>query len=246
LLGKYQVVSEIIAILALVSKIYLVRHGRQDFTASDCNLSPVGHKQAKNTAEYFRDKRIDYLVASPLKRVRQTAEHISEALGIPIITDDRLREVKIGWQNREQYDRDVRRALSERTWPAGVGGESAIAVGNRINESIQEHMQRGEAGLFVSSSFAMIQFLQNTSAGDLQKLKPELAAMHKQEVIRGLAHCSRTELDWDGSTYTIREIGATDHLEAVTFIESDIPLRTIESITFTPPEGTPSHFKEKR
>ena len=55
-------------------------------------LSPAGEDMARTTADWFVGRDVTHLVASPLERAQQTARPISEVLGLPIATDDRLIE----------------------------------------------------------------------------------------------------------------------------------------------------------
>ncbi len=87
-----------------MNRLYLVRHGEnpanitKEFSSRyvDYSLTPKGILQAQQTAEYFVDKRIDAVYASPLKRARETAEIIGARLGLPVAVMDNFREVDVG------------------------------------------------------------------------------------------------------------------------------------------------------
>ncbi|MGY2078329.1 histidine phosphatase family protein [Modestobacter sp. SYSU DS0657] len=55
-------------------------------------LSEAGEGMARTAAAWFADKGVTHLVASPLERAQQTAQPISDALGLEIATDERLIE----------------------------------------------------------------------------------------------------------------------------------------------------------
>lgn len=55
-------------------------------------LSERGQQQAKKVAEALTGRDIKRLVVSPLQRAQETAKPISEALGLPIETEDQLIE----------------------------------------------------------------------------------------------------------------------------------------------------------
>jgi broad specificity phosphatase PhoE len=93
------------------SKIILIRHGdRFDYANSewltsaaengvpltDPPLSALGHKQARETAEYlantFSAGTIDKILVSPYVRTIQTAVPTSQALGLPICIEEGLSE----------------------------------------------------------------------------------------------------------------------------------------------------------
>jgi len=88
-------------------KIYAIRHGQTDLNAekrvqgckSDLSLNNVGIKQAKDVAEILKNKNIDLIVTSPLKRAMETADIIANRLNIKkdkIIQGQRLYERNFG------------------------------------------------------------------------------------------------------------------------------------------------------
>lgn len=89
-----------------MSKLYFTRHGQTIWNvegkvcgATDIELTELGHKQAIELGERIKaDKniKIDEIVASPLIRAKNTAEHISEITGIPMHTDMRVIEQNFG------------------------------------------------------------------------------------------------------------------------------------------------------
>ncbi|MCB0162068.1 MAG: histidine phosphatase family protein, partial [Caldilineaceae bacterium] len=80
---------------------YLVRHGENpanltkefSYRDVDYSLTPKGVLQAQQTAAYFRNVPVDAVVASPLKRTRETAAIIADALGLPVEVMEDFREV---------------------------------------------------------------------------------------------------------------------------------------------------------
>jgi probable phosphoglycerate mutase len=84
---------------------WFLRHGETDWNAeglsqgsTDIPLNAVGVAQAERAARAFATKRIVTIVASPLQRARHTAEIVAATLGLPVETDDDLREVHFGIQ----------------------------------------------------------------------------------------------------------------------------------------------------
>ena len=76
-------------------KLYVVRHGETMENANNClvgrinsSLTSKGKEQAKQVSNYFKDKKIDLIVSSPLDRCKQTAQIISN--NTPIIYSDKL------------------------------------------------------------------------------------------------------------------------------------------------------------
>jgi probable phosphoglycerate mutase len=90
-----------------MTELYLIRHGEavanvEPIVAGmrgDAGLTPLGVAQA----EALRDRLAatgeiapDVLISSTLPRARQTAEIIAPALGLPIIFDDDVQEMRVG------------------------------------------------------------------------------------------------------------------------------------------------------
>jgi len=84
--------------------VYLTRHG-QDYDNArhilnghrNYPLTELGKKQARQAAKKLRRKKISLIYCSPLRRCRQTASIINEAIGdIPIIIEPQLIERDFG------------------------------------------------------------------------------------------------------------------------------------------------------
>lgn len=86
-----------------MTHLYLIRHGEAlgavHDIIGDTALSPLGIQQA----EHLRDRlaatgeiAADVLISSSLTRARQTAEIIAPALGLPIVFDDEVQELRDG------------------------------------------------------------------------------------------------------------------------------------------------------
>lgn len=96
-------------------KIYYVRHGQTDWNlaermqggGSEKKLNETGIKQAKETKQELENVKYDVLICSPMHRAIQTAEIINKDRNVPIITDERIRERKLGeLEGNKVTDRD--------------------------------------------------------------------------------------------------------------------------------------------
>jgi 2,3-bisphosphoglycerate-dependent phosphoglycerate mutase len=85
------------------TNLYLIRHGESisavEHRVGNLGLTPLGVRQA----EHLRDRLAgtgeidaDVLISSTLLRARQTAEIIAPALGLPIIFDEEVEEMRVG------------------------------------------------------------------------------------------------------------------------------------------------------
>lgn len=85
-------------------KILVIRHGESEADLLDVHegradfaLTERGHKQADAMSNYIAENyNISKIYASTLMRAKQTAEHLSEKTGIPIVFDDNLMEFNNG------------------------------------------------------------------------------------------------------------------------------------------------------
>ena len=90
-----------------MTHVYLIRHGQADglqpgiigSTIPDAGLSSLGVKQAGRLRDRLAatgEIRADAFVSSPLRRAQETAEIIAPALGLPVLLDEDMEEVKLG------------------------------------------------------------------------------------------------------------------------------------------------------
>lgn len=138
-----------------------MRHGESIWNAerriqgqSCAGLSPRGHAQASAAAVALAGRFPDArLVSSDLQRTRETVAPLETALGRRAELDPRLRERSFGgWERRlrdEVAESDVDRW---QRWLAGedvvgeVGGESAAALGDRVEPVLRELLDTTEEG----------------------------------------------------------------------------------------------------
>ena len=94
--------------------IVFTRHGKTDESENgifqgmlDTGLNADGMEQASRLADFCRKLRINRIYSSPLQRAFQTASIVSEKLGIPVVVDDRLKEICYGsWEGMAHGELD--------------------------------------------------------------------------------------------------------------------------------------------
>jgi probable phosphoglycerate mutase len=87
-----------------MNRIFLVRHGENTANLTkelshrkvDYSLTAKGVLQAQQTGAYFKDKHIDAIYTSPLKRSFETAAIIGVTIGLEPIVMEEFREVNVG------------------------------------------------------------------------------------------------------------------------------------------------------
>lgn len=138
--------------------VYLVRHGENlanllhqfSYRKVDYPLTAKGVLQAEQTAEYFRDKSIDAVYASPLLRAHQTAKIIAAAVVRPVVVLEQFRELNVGeleerpptLENWAEHDRVIAAWRAGRLEEPFPGGENCLTVLARMRDG----MNRALAG----------------------------------------------------------------------------------------------------
>ena len=83
--------------------LYIIRHGQTDWNtqyriqgSEDIALNETGRQMAIEAGKKYRSVHIDLCYTSPLRRAYETARLMLRGRAIPIIADDRLREMNFG------------------------------------------------------------------------------------------------------------------------------------------------------
>ena len=133
-------------------KLYISRHGQTPWNVEDlvCGradvpLTEVGQQQAKLLAESAVDKGIDVILCSPLQRARQTAQAVSDAIGVPVQIDDRLIEMDFGsYDGTSRFGEEFQwgRAQMPTRFPGGERGfDLAYRVYSRLDEIKEKYAE---------------------------------------------------------------------------------------------------------
>ncbi|REK09965.1 MAG: histidine phosphatase family protein [Planctomycetota bacterium] len=84
-------------------KLYCVRHGETTYNLArriqgqlDSELSPLGRKQCVAVTEALAGVPLDAVISSPLRRARESAQGIADALQLQIELEPRLMEINAG------------------------------------------------------------------------------------------------------------------------------------------------------
>lgn len=90
--------------------LYVIRHGKTDWNCryklqgnTDIPLNEEGREMARTAAAEYADVHFDVCYCSPLCRAVETAAILLEGRNVPVIYDDRLREIRFGpYEGTEQ------------------------------------------------------------------------------------------------------------------------------------------------
>ena len=189
-----------------MNTLYLVRHGENranitkefSHTKVDYPLTEKGELQARQTAEYFRERHVDEVYSSPLKRALQTAEMIAATKGLPVTVIESLREVNSGSledtppteENWRIYLDTVQGWNEGRPEVALPGGENYYMLVDRIERAIGEIVGdrdgrqivvAGHGGIFTA---AIGLLCKNVEADELRSAHYHNCAISQLEVER--------------------------------------------------------------
>ena len=132
--------------------LYMLRHGETTFSltrgfcgALDVDLTEYGHQMAQAFANEYKSLKWEAIYCSPMKRARDTATPLSEAVGLPLQIREGIRECNYGdWEGkskdevRDQFPDDYVDWMTEPAWNSPSNGETAVSVRNRAMSVIAE------------------------------------------------------------------------------------------------------------
>jgi broad specificity phosphatase PhoE len=156
-----------------MTRLLLVRHAESEWNAmgrwqghADPPLSDTGRAQAASAAARL-DGSVNAVVSSDLRRARETAETIADALGVgPVSVDAGLREIDVGeWTGLTNAEIEERWPGLLDRWRAGAldaipGGETRAAFAERFVEAIRRVGAANDGPLLVVTHAAAIATLE--------------------------------------------------------------------------------------
>ena len=203
-----------------MTKFILVRHGQSK--ANECGylvgnteapLSSLGEKQARAVSEYIlKAYKVDVIYSSPLLRACDTVKGVAEALDLPIIKENELREISFGkWEGLtlEEIKDNFENGYSKWAKDPGVfvphGGESMAQVQARIVETLKQigKKEDGKTVLIGSHSSVIRAFQCYIQGLPIAKMK------NTPWVVNG----SIAEINFDGEDFYIYKYGFDGHLK---------------------------------
>lgn len=172
-------------------RLILLRHGETEFNKArrmqghlDTALSERGRQQAHSVAQLLTQYPIQRIISSDLQRAADTAQAVSQVLGVPITYDERLRETHLGeWQGKHHWEVDTDFPGARAIWRhapswSPPGGESRLEVARRALPVVEEQLMDWESGdiLFVAHG-GTISALTSTLLGFSEEQYPLLSGL---------------------------------------------------------------------
>ncbi len=189
-----------------ITKIIFVRHGESESNPEEIRagqldgypLTEKGRKQSEDIAEILKKEKIDVFISSPVLRAKQTAEIISEKLGIKYIEDARVKEYNYGLWNGynsksllhkedkiyKEYKKLNYCDEEKYDFKFGGNGESRKDVESRVRNFIEEICEKyiGKTLLIVSHggiNAMLYRVIDNISIQDFYKYEFRLGNAEK-------------------------------------------------------------------
>lgn len=108
----------------MVKNFYIFRHGQSSYNVegkiqghtNNSVLTDRGIDQAYATADNLKNKDVEIVISSPLRRAKQTGNIVSKVIKVPLQYDERFTEVNVGVAEGMHYTqgaRKIRRALPQ-------------------------------------------------------------------------------------------------------------------------------------
>lgn len=181
-----------------MNRVHVIRHGRPAATwggeDEDPGLDGMGLAQAMTVAREIlalpSDQRPTRVVSSPLRRCRETAEPLADALGVEVEIDPRVGEIPtpaaLSLAERPEW---LRQAFGGR-WDQVVGDLDYVGWTNSVAAALCEH-----AGAAVFSHFVAL-----NAAVSVATRSAEVLAFRPD-------HCSRSVFEVDGGRLILIDKG---------------------------------------
>jgi len=198
--------------------LYLIRHAQSDLnklgvtqgSGIDSDLSETGKIQAKKLVNRFKNMKISKIFCSDLKRSFGTAKTLSNAFGVEITSDLRLRELNVGeWADGKSNALKKWIEFYESEKAKGIPRENIRPPGG---ENSWDHIKRAENFLeSINDMEGNILVVGHSGTnkviiGLIQRTDPDSFYTFKQE------NACVNELEFDGKTWKVLKINDTAHL----------------------------------
>lgn len=141
-----------------MTRIIFVRHGesvgnleKRYYGHTDGALTERGREQARRTAKYLKDEKIDAAYSSDLIRAYETGEIIAAEHSLELCVDDRLREMYMGkWEKllfddfEKLYPDEYSIWISDMWKMKCTDGESVEEMTYRVRDAVWEIAEKHE------------------------------------------------------------------------------------------------------
>lgn len=182
----------------MLKNFYIFRHGESSYNvedriqghSDDSVLTDEGRAQAHNTGEILKNKGIEIIISSPLKRAQETGNIVAQHTLTPIVIDPRFIEVNVGVIEGMLYQQVLEKfgELYQKWRTQGKhygrthfpGGETKKAVRERVFEALNHYAQKTPYKNIAISGHGIILIQALLALGINQQSIPNGAIIHLQ------------------------------------------------------------------
>lgn len=202
-----------------MTTLLLIRHGQSEANLSgvfagnyDVPLTDLGIKQAEKTAEFIaKNYKVDRVYSSDLIRAFETGRTVANALNLPVIPNDGLREIRAGEWEAIPFDNIVIKFPEEyRTWKEDIGnsacpgGETVRELADRVKDALEKIAKENDGKTIAVATHATpIRATQCRIGCD---------SLDCMKNLPWVSNASVTEVYYDSGNWTLGKVGQDSHL----------------------------------
>ena len=202
-----------------MKRIYLIRHAQSEYNEKgifqgrlDSDLTPLGFVQSRLLVRRFKEEKPEIIFTSPQRRAYKTALTLSDILQIPLIVEERIREMSFGvlegnhfWTMFEENKDMILNWLKDPVKNPLPTQEDMKTFEERIKGFLEELKNRKEKVIAVVGHGGTLHGLVCLALGlGLEKM------WHIHMDNTGI-----TILEYDGEKFHLKELNNTCHLETL-------------------------------
>lgn len=191
----------------------IVRHGRPErvedlASAADPGLTDIGRAQAEAVARFMLQEQVDHVVSSPMRRARETAQPLADALGMdPEIIDD---IAEIDRDATEYVPMEELKAEGGEAWQAILDDPTAMHYGVDIEDFADTVTRAFERVIIDNPGRTVVAFCHGMVT--MQFLRRILGYDDAHALRVDYASLSRIQASSSRPVRSIRSVNETGHL----------------------------------
>ncbi len=178
----------------------------------DAPLTELGYNQAKRTAEFIAENyKVDKVYASDLIRAFETGKCVADKLGLDVIPEPNLREIRAGkWEGIlfdkivSDFPKEYAKWMDDAGNSGCPGGETVKELGERVLGALNSIAKENESKTVVLATHATPVRVSQTliGYGNLDAMKD----------VPWVSNASVTEISYDDGEWKLVKIGQDNHL----------------------------------
>lgn len=205
-----------------MTTLLLIRHGQSEANLTgvfagnyDSPLVELGFKQAEKTAEFIAENyKVDRVYASDLIRAFETGKTVAGKLGLEVIPEPGMREIRAGKWEGIKFDSIISDFPEEYAkWMDDVGnsgcpgGETVKILGERVMETLTKIAEENDGKTVAIATHATPIRVSQTliSYENLDEMKN----------VPWVPNASVTEIKYDNGKWELVKVGQDEHLDGV-------------------------------